>query len=127
MIKWTDYLVNANACKEGIYWARKYKAPAAAWNNCDNVGWLIWLATELCENPAELCGSDNGKLAVALSKALGTTSGVVFGVGQNLSLYYNGTTNIYDKAHEIRAALPVPTVNDLRELSKGNRPWKVIK
>jgi hypothetical protein len=41
-MKTIDDLIEANACKEGINYARKFNTLAEAWEKCEHSDWMWW-------------------------------------------------------------------------------------
>ena len=48
MKDWTDKLVQLNACREAVEWAKGYPTLTTAWAACDRADWMLWLAGKVC-------------------------------------------------------------------------------
>ena len=48
MRDWTDKLVQLDACREAVEWAKGYPTLTAAWAACDRADWMLWLAGKVC-------------------------------------------------------------------------------
>ena len=44
---WSDKLVKLSACKEAVIWAQDFPTVTAAWAQCEQGNWMLWLCRQL--------------------------------------------------------------------------------
>jgi hypothetical protein len=114
---WSEYLEIAGACSDEVEWTRKYKTPQDAWKA---IRFKRRPAREVLRGKrSEAEWAAVGRIEWAVRKMLGIVRWEAeLGLG-DYSLY-----NV--SAADVRAVLPVPNLEDVKAIARGEVPWELV-